>query len=220
MKMIKDLGTRHISKDSKWKKRFAIYECPNCFTHNEHQVQNVKNGKTTQCISCAIKSRSLKKTTHSLSHTPLHNTWSNMKQRCYNKKNEAYQWYGEKGVTVCDEWRNSSELFIEWSLENGYKPGLTIDRKNNNGNYNPNNCRWVNSLVQGQNKGKPKRNTSGYKGVSKVKNGWISRITVNKKEFCLGTFNEKIDAAKAYNKFIDDNNLEHQKERIQSKMEK
>lgn len=65
-----------------------------------------------------------------------------MKQRCQNKRCKAYHNYGERGITVCDEWQKF-EPFCAWALDNGYRKGLDLDRKNNDGNYTPENCRWI-----------------------------------------------------------------------------
>ena len=77
---------------------------------------------------------------------------SNMKRRCYNSNSKDYKYYGGKGVTICDNWLNDFMQFYEWALNNGYQDNLTIDRKDVNGNYEPDNCRWVTMLVQGSNK--------------------------------------------------------------------
>lgn len=77
---------------------------------------------------------------HGLSKTPLYSVWQTMKQRCINPRCRGYRWYGAKGITLCEEWQNP-ESFYEWAINNGYKPGLTIDRINPSEGYSPNNCR-------------------------------------------------------------------------------
>ncbi len=73
----------------------------------------------------------------------LYDVWYRMKTVCSDKNHKDFGWYGGKGIIVCDEWVNDVNVFREWALTNGYKPGLTIDRINGNGNYEPNNCQWV-----------------------------------------------------------------------------
>lgn len=78
--------------------------------------------------------------------------WSHMIDRCYNKNNPAYERYGARGITVCSEWRENVDLFIEWANNNGYSDELSIDRIDNNKGYYPDNCRWVDDITQGNNK--------------------------------------------------------------------
>ena len=82
----------------------------------------------------------------------LWNTLKHMKERCYKENSKSYPNYGARGITICDEWLLSHKAFIRWSIENGWKRGLTIDRINVNGNYEPSNCRWITHTEQMSNK--------------------------------------------------------------------
>ena len=86
---------------------------------------------------------------------PLYKKWLNMRQRCNNPKSTYYKYYGGRGIRVCDEWSlrgKGYKNFYAWAIENGYKKGLTLDRIDVNGNYEPNNCRWVTMKEQSINK--------------------------------------------------------------------
>lgn len=105
---------------------------------------------------------------HGMTGTRLYRIWKNIKRRCYNQNNEDYKrWYGSKGVTMCDEWKNNFQSFYDWSINHGYSDDLTIDRIDSNCNYEPNNCRWVDVKTQAQN-------------TSQVRN-----ITINGETHCL-----------------------------------
>lgn len=133
-------------------------------------------GHTQSCgclqreIVCNIKTK------HGQSFTALHNIWTNMKQRVCNKKCEAYQNYGGRGIKICDEWINSFESFYTWATNNGYKEGLTIERKNVNGDYCPENCTWASKLTQTRNR----RNTQQvyYKNELKPLSQWCDELNL------------------------------------------
>lgn len=91
------------------------------------------------------------KPTHGMRNTSLYSKWCSMKRRCSYQKDKRYPNYGGRGITVCDEWKNSFEAFYEWAMKNGYEKGLTIDRIDCNGNYEPSNCRWATTKVQNRN---------------------------------------------------------------------
>lgn len=132
---------------------------------------------------------------------PLYSTWDGIKQRCANPNHTAYHHYGGRGIKMCPEWYNSSTKFIAWAESNGWYEGcdLTIDRIDTNGNYEPENCRWVDWYVQGSNKRLPKTNTSGHKGVSyrKSSDKWEAKLEVKGVVNYLGLYQTKEEAIKA-----------------------
>lgn len=133
--------------------------------------------------------------------TKLRQCWHHMLQRCYDERASSYEYYGARGVTVCDEWRNDAKAFIAWSLANGFAVGLTIDRRENDKGYTPENCRWVTRAVNQQNRRKPSHGSqSKHIGVVRTKNGekWQAFIQANGKRKYLGTFATEADAATAY----------------------
>lgn len=83
---------------------------------------------------------------------PLYPVYSAMLQRCYRNTHPAYQHYGGRGITVCAEWKDNPRSFITWAKANGYQQGLSLDRIDNDKGYSPDNCRWVSSKVQNNNK--------------------------------------------------------------------
>lgn len=89
--------------------------------------------------------------THGLSRTRLHRIWSNMKQRCSNPKSAYFHIYGGKGVVVCDEWEDFAP-FRDWAMKAGYADSLQIDRVDSDGDYMPDNCRWVTPQVNTENR--------------------------------------------------------------------
>ena len=94
---------------------------------------------------------------HGLSHTRVHHIWRCMLTRCYAPKTHAFEHYGGRGITVCEEWRNDFMAFYTWSMNHGYKDNLSIDRLNVDGNYEPGNCRWATMKQQANNKRNSKR---------------------------------------------------------------
>lgn len=92
-----------------------------------------------------------------------------MRRRCNDIKHEHYDYYGGRGIEVCEDWSDFKN-FYDWSINNGYKPGLTIDREDGNGNYCPENCRWVDNITQANNKSN--NNIVTYNDVTKTVAQW------------------------------------------------
>ena len=113
----------------------------------------LRTGKTQSC-GCLRKERQIdavKK--HGGYKSRLYQIWDAMVQRCTNKNHPSYSYYGGRGITVCDEWRDSFEAFREWALASGYNDGAekwvcTLDREDTDGNYGPGNCRWTSQKEQ------------------------------------------------------------------------
>ena len=127
----------------------CLCECgEEIITRGEH----LTSGRTQSC-GCYNKERSSQyHTKHGESQTRLHVEWRKIKYRCSNPNNDRWDDYGGRGIEVCQKWRDSFEAFRDWALANGYRDDLTIDRKDVNGNYCPENCRWITNQEQQHNR--------------------------------------------------------------------
>lgn len=201
LELIEDLGIQYPTEISKEKKRFGLYKCI-CGKQFKATVQNVKTGKTKGCGCLREK--------HGASNHKLYSVWNSMMQRCNNPKDKFYKDYGGRGIKVCSEWLDVNAFISD--MESSYRKGLKIDRIYNDKNYSKNNCRWVTQEIQSRNTRKIyAHNTSGYRGVTffKETKKWRAQIAVNNKKINIGYFTYKLEAAKAYDQYVIDNNLEH-----------
>lgn len=99
---------------------------------------------------------------HGKRNTRLYKIYYNMKDRCYNVNNKKYNCYGKRGIKICDEWLSDFMNFYNWAIDNGYDEKLTIDRINNDGNYEPDNCRWLSRQAQNWNTSRTKNRPPDY----------------------------------------------------------
>lgn len=115
-------------------------------------------------------------TTHGMSNTRLFNTWVRLKQKCYNSNDSHYKYYGSRGIVVYQEWLDDFMNFYNWAMENGYRDDLTIDRIDVDGNYEPDNCRWVDMKIQCNNRRNTKYIT--YNGKTQTISQWCDELNL------------------------------------------
>lgn len=147
------------------------------------KVKIVRRSSLVQgrALSCGCYGRERVKesvTTHGQSKTRLYKIWCGILNRCTKPNDHGYKDYGGRGITVCDEWLHDFVPFYEWAMSSGYTTKMTIDRIDNNGNYGPDNCRWVTPLVQGSNKRNNHRAT--YNGETKTIMEWVRTLGISK----------------------------------------
>lgn len=157
------------------KGRGYLWKCQ-CECGNETISAPLKliNGKTKSC-GCAKRERIkadplFDRTKHGGKNERLYRIWRGMKQRCENKENRDFKNYGGRGITVCNEWKNDYAVFRKWALDNGYLDDLTIERKDVDKGYCPENCTWIPAKMQAKN-----RQTSKwveYNGERRIVSEW------------------------------------------------
>lgn len=119
-------------------------------------LQKLKSGGCKSCGCRKMEFIIAGNTTHGMASNSkphsLYRAWNQIQDRCFKPNKPEYINYGLRGITVCQEWVNSFEVFFKWAMENGWEKGLTLDRINNDGDYEPSNCRWATHKVQNRNK--------------------------------------------------------------------
>jgi hypothetical protein len=181
--LIKEVD-RHTSPSGQTKRKFEfVCDCGNTCTHI---MNNVNRGLVVSC-GCFGASQHI---THGGYHTPEYQIWLGMKARCMDEGSDSYHLYGGRGIKVCDSWMSFENFFRDM----GSRPvGLSIDRIDVNGNYEPGNCRWATDTIQLFNQ-RPRINSTGYTGVELRGQSWRVRIKKENKSFVSGVFHSLREA--------------------------
>ena len=191
------------NKPTKW---VCLCSCGNT---KEIIGASLKNGSTKSCGCLHIATNKAQFTKHGDYLHKLYQVHRAMLQRCFNSNNQAYEHYGARGISVCQEWLDYS-VFKEWAISNGYSDDYSIDRLDVNAGYSPGNCCWAGKTQQARNRRAQKGYSSRYIGVSwdTERNKWSACVGINNKTIPLGRFDRELDAALARDEYILQNNLE------------
>ena len=144
---VTDRAENTLAGQTRWN---CLCNCGNTPTVNG---ADLKRGRSRSCGCLQVEITVNRLTTHGYKHSRLYRIWQAMKTRCSRPSYSCYHRYGGRGICVCEEWKRSFVAFKDWALANGYSDNLSIDRINNNGNYEPANCRWATLVEQARNKG-------------------------------------------------------------------
>ena len=161
--------------------KVALYKCTFCNKETVKRKSSVKAGTVKSCGCMTHKIRAEKLTKHGLGRTKIYAVWAAMVNRCYNIDAQSYHLYGQRGISVCDEWKNDVICFKEWAFSNGYFEGLHIDRINNDGNYEPSNCQWISHKENSRNRRQSKLNQKQVNDIKIMLEKKISQCDIAKK---------------------------------------
>jgi len=156
----------------------AVWKCQ-CDCGNTTYVRsgNLQSGAVKSCgRKCPLHKRF---STHKMTHTRLYQEWTGIKSRCVYSGSNKYKYYGARGISMCKEWEESFSTFAKWAMENGYADNLTIERRDYEGDYCPENCTWIPKSEQSRNTHNNLLLT--YKGKTQILDDWCKELNLDYK---------------------------------------
>lgn len=204
-----------MERSGKNKFNYATWRCK-CECGKEIVVPGnaLRNGNTKSC-GCLNLENAINRivgfnTTHGKTNTRLFRVWSSMKTRCENPKATNYSDYGERGISVCDEWKDDFESFYNWAMSQGYDPDAkrgeyTVDRIDNEKGYSPDNCRLASYKEQANNRRSNRR--LSYNGITMSMAEWARKYGRDRTLFEALTDEEAIERIEAYEAYMRENGV-------------
>jgi hypothetical protein len=198
---------REVEKKLEPKRGYVRIVELKCFCGKIFQVRilHIISGNTRSCGCLQKKVASILNKKHGMHLHPMYGTWADIKGRTLNANSDCYENYGGRGIIMFPPWKEDFQLFYDYvtALPDYGNKGYTIDRINNDGNYEPGNLRWTTRHVQNSNNRKKPNSTSGYVGVGKTYKRWCAYVGRKR----LGSWKTKEEALAARNNYIIANNL-------------
>lgn len=179
---------------NKW--RYAMWHCRcDCGRETDVSGHNLRRWLTTSCGCLRREHAADAHRTHGGTGSRLYNIWRTMRARCENPHNENYDYYGGRGITVCEEWHDFAN-FMQWAERTGYQENLTIDRIDVNEGYNPVNCQWATMHEQARNKRSNVNIT--YHGITRCLSDWAATFGIDVGTLWLRVFRRGWDIERAF----------------------
>jgi len=152
----------------------------NCGRVQEFTLNHLRTSHTRSCICLARETRARLNFKHGMRHSsPIYNIWKLIRSRCFSETNTQWSRYGGRGITLCKRWLDFDKFHQDLISE--YKPGLSLDRINNNGNYSPENCRWATVTQQANNRSDNRKIT--INGETKNLHQWLPSFGISAQTF-------------------------------------
>lgn len=172
------------------KDRHSLWKCQcDCGAEIVAAGQNLKSGATQSCGCLRKEITKTQFSKHGMSHSSIEYIRSGMVSRCSNPKHRAYHNYGGRGISVCTDWKENPQSFYEWAEKNGYEKGLTLERIDNDGNYEPSNCKWATRKEQSRNK--RTNHKIEFNGETLLMTEWDDKLGLRK-----GTISDRVTKLK------------------------